>query len=35
MTGDKQVRAGLAASDRNEVERERKQREWMKRKGIE
>lgn len=35
MTGDKQVMAGLAASGRNEVERERKQREWMKKKGIE
>jgi hypothetical protein len=34
MTGDKQLMAELAASGRNEVERGRKQREWMK-KGIE
>lgn len=35
MTGDKQLMAELAASDRNESERERRQRDWMKKKGIE
>ncbi|HEX8176474.1 MAG TPA: creatininase family protein [Pyrinomonadaceae bacterium] len=34
MTGDKQMMTELAASTRNELERERKQREWMKKKGI-
>ncbi len=34
MTGNKQLMTELAASDRNELERERKQREWMKKKGI-
>lgn len=35
MTGDKQIMDALAASAKNEMERERKQREWMRRKGIE
>jgi len=35
MTGDKQVMTELAASTKNELERERRQREWMKKKGIE
>jgi creatinine amidohydrolase/Fe(II)-dependent formamide hydrolase-like protein len=35
MTGDKQLMADLAASDRNESERERRQRDWMKKRGIE
>jgi hypothetical protein len=35
MIGDKQIMAGLAATGKNEVERERKQRDWMKKKGIE
>ena len=35
MTGDKQVMTALAASAKNEQDRERKQREWMRRKGIE
>lgn len=35
MTGDKQVMTALAASTRNEQVRESKQREWMRRKGIE
>ena len=34
MTGNKQMMAELAASERNEFARERKQREWMKKKGI-
>ena len=34
MTGNKQLRTELSASDRNELERERKQREWMKKRGI-
>jgi hypothetical protein len=35
MTGDKQVMTALAASTKNEQERERKQREWMRRRGLE
>jgi creatinine amidohydrolase/Fe(II)-dependent formamide hydrolase-like protein len=35
MTGDKQVMAALAASAKNEQERERRQREWIKGKGLE
>jgi creatinine amidohydrolase/Fe(II)-dependent formamide hydrolase-like protein len=35
MTGDKQMMAELSASTRNELERERRQREWMKKKGVE
>jgi creatinine amidohydrolase/Fe(II)-dependent formamide hydrolase-like protein len=35
MTGDKQVMTALAASGKNESERERKQRDWMRKKGIE
>ena len=35
MTGDKQVMTALAASAKNELERERKQREWLKKRGIE
>ena len=35
MTGDKQMMAELAASTKNELERERRQREWMRGKGIE
>ena len=35
MTGNKEVMTSLAASDKNERERERKQREWMSKKGIE
>jgi hypothetical protein len=35
MTGNKQLMAALAASAKNEQDRERRQREWMKRKGIE
>jgi hypothetical protein len=35
ITGDKQLMAELAASGRDESERERKQREWMRKKGIE
>ena len=35
MTGNKQMMGELAASTRNEAERERRQREWMRRKGIE
>ncbi|HYN84905.1 MAG TPA: creatininase family protein [Pyrinomonadaceae bacterium] len=35
ITGDKQIMAELAGSTRNEVEREKRQREWMRRKGIE
>jgi hypothetical protein len=35
MTGNKQVTDALAASTRNELERERRQREWMRKKGIE
>lgn len=35
MTGDRQLMAELAASDRNESERERRQRDWMKKQGIE
>lgn len=35
MTNDKQIMAELAASSRNELERERKQQEWMKKRGIE
>jgi hypothetical protein len=34
MTGDKQVMAELAGSTKNELERERRQREWMRKKGI-
>jgi creatinine amidohydrolase/Fe(II)-dependent formamide hydrolase-like protein len=35
MTGDKQMMTELAASTKNELERERKQREWIKKKGFE
>lgn len=35
MTGDKQMMAELSASAKNELERERRQREWMRKKGIE
>lgn len=35
MTGDKQVVDALAASARNERERERRQREWMRKNGVE
>lgn len=35
MTSDKQILTALAASAKNELDRERKQREWMKAKGIE
>jgi creatinine amidohydrolase len=35
MTGDKQIMTPLAASDRNEAERARRQQEWLKKKGIE
>jgi hypothetical protein len=35
MTGDEQIRAGLADSTKNELERERRQREWPRKKGIE
>lgn len=35
MTGNKQMMNELAASTRNELERERRQRDWMKKKGIE
>lgn len=35
MTGDKQMMAELAASAKNESERERRQREWMRKKGNE
>lgn len=35
MTSDKQILIALAASNQNEQDRERKQREWMKKKGIE
>ncbi|HEX8187396.1 MAG TPA: creatininase family protein [Pyrinomonadaceae bacterium] len=35
MTGDKQMMAELSASTKNELERERRQREWMRGKGIE
>ncbi len=35
MTGDKQMMSELSASTKNELERARKQQEWMKRKGIE
>lgn len=35
MTGDKQIMTELAASTKNELERERRQREWMKKKGVE
>lgn len=34
MTGNKQMMDELAASGKNELERERKQREWMQKKGI-
>lgn len=34
MTGDKQMMAELADSTKNELERERRQREWMRKKGI-
>lgn len=34
MTGNKQIMAELAASTRNELERERRQREWMRKKGV-
>lgn len=34
MTGDKQIMAELAASTRNELEREKRQREWMRKRGI-
>jgi hypothetical protein len=33
MIDDKQITAGLAASGKNELERERKQRDWMNKKG--
>ncbi|HEX8735780.1 MAG TPA: hypothetical protein VF721_10680, partial [Pyrinomonadaceae bacterium] len=35
MTGNPQVKTSLEPSTKNEQERERKQREWMKKKGIE
>lgn len=35
MTGNPQVKIALEPSSKNEEERERKQREWMKKKGIE
>jgi hypothetical protein len=35
MTGNKEIMTSLNASDKNERERERKQREWMRQKGIE
>lgn len=35
MTADKQIAAALAPSDKNEAERERKQREWLRKKGVE
>ncbi len=35
MTGNKQILAELTNSTKNEVERERRQREWMRKKGIE
>lgn len=35
MTGDKQIMSELAASTKNELERERRQREWMRKNGIE
>lgn len=35
MTGDKQIMAALAASTKNEQERERRQRQWLRRNGIE
>lgn len=35
MTGNKQIMTELADSTRNELERERRQREWMGKKGIE
>lgn len=35
MTGNPQIKTGLEPSTKNEIERERKQREWMKKKGIE
>lgn len=35
MTEDKQITTALSASTKNEKDRERKQQEWMKRKGIE
>jgi creatinine amidohydrolase/Fe(II)-dependent formamide hydrolase-like protein len=34
MTGDKHLMTESAASDRNERERERKQREWLKKRGL-
>jgi creatinine amidohydrolase len=34
MTGDKQIMAELADSTKNELERERRQREWMRKRGI-
>jgi hypothetical protein len=35
MTGNEQVMAKLAASTKNEQERERRQREWLRKNGIE
>ncbi|MDQ4123658.1 MAG: creatininase family protein [Acidobacteriota bacterium] len=35
MTGNPQVKSSLEPSTKNEIERERKQREWLKKKGIE
>ncbi len=35
MTGNRQMMAELAGSTRNELERERRQREWLKKKGLE
>ncbi len=35
LTGNPQVKISLELSTKNEIERERNQREWMKRKGIE
>lgn len=35
MTEDKHIMGELAASTKNELERERRQREWMRKKGIE
>ena len=35
MTANKEMMSELTASTKNELERERKQREWMKKKGIE
>ena len=34
MTNNKEIVSGLAEANQNEVNRERKQREWMARMGI-